>query len=109
MENSATALVKRWKFCLNLTDLSGRLYVYIYKASCLMELGVQCRIHKGSPVIPILSRLNLIPNIATYIFKIHSILIVSSHLRLDLPTGLFPVGLPIGILKPVFFSFIMTI
>jgi hypothetical protein len=34
-----------------------------------------------------------IPHIATYFFR--SILILSSHLRLGLPKGLFPVGLPV--------------
>ena len=33
---------------------------------------VQYRIHKGSPVIPILGRINLVPRIDTYFFKIHS-------------------------------------
>ena len=32
----------------------------------------QCRIQKGSPVIPILSRINPIPRIDTNFFKIHS-------------------------------------
>jgi hypothetical protein len=48
------------------------------------------RIHKGSPIILILSRTNPITRIDTYLFKVHS-----SHLRLDLPKGLFPVGLPV--------------
>ena len=46
-----------------------------------MEPEVQCHIHKGSPTIRILSRINPITRI--YLFK--SILIFSSHLRLDLP------------------------
>ena len=53
-----------------------------------MESGVQCRIHKGSTIIPILSRINplvLIP------VSLRSILILSSHLRLGLPKGLLPV------------------
>ena len=33
---------------------------------------VQCRIHKGSPIIPILSRINPIPRTDTYLFKVHS-------------------------------------
>ena len=37
-----------------------------------MELGVQCRIHKGSPIIPILSQMNPTPRIDTYLFKVHS-------------------------------------
>ena len=71
---------------------------------------------KPSPVIlqhlqrpsnnPILSRINLIPRIATYIFKI--ILILSSHLRLGLPKGLFPVGLPVKNLKALLPSSILA-
>ena len=33
---------------------------------------VQCHIHKGSPIIPILSRINPIPRIDTNFFKVHS-------------------------------------
>ena len=33
---------------------------------------VQCRIYKGSPIIPILSRINPITRIDTYLFKVHS-------------------------------------
>ena len=47
--------------------------------------------HKVSPIIPILSRINPIPRIDTYLFKV--------YLRLGLPKGLFPVGLPVKILK----------
>ena len=33
---------------------------------------IQCRIHNGSPIIPILSQINLIPCIDTYLFKVDS-------------------------------------
>ena len=66
-----------------------------------MEPEVQCRIHKGSPIIPILSRINPIPQ-----FSSRPILILSSHLLLGLPKGLFPVGLPVNILKALLPSFI---
>ena len=33
---------------------------------------VQYRIHKGFQIIPILSRINPIPRIDTYFFKVHS-------------------------------------
>jgi len=39
---------------------------------------VQCTIYKGSPVIPILARINPIPRIDIYFFKIHS--------NIDLPS-----------------------
>ena len=62
-----------------------------------MEPGGQFPIHKGSSIIPVLSRINPIPRIDTNFFKIH--LILSSHLRLGFPKGLFPVDLPVKILK----------
>ena len=37
-----------------------------------MDPEVQWPIHKGSPIIPILSRINPIPRIDTYLFKVHS-------------------------------------
>ena len=37
-----------------------------------------------------------------------SILILSSHLRLGLPKGLFPVGLPVKILKALLLSSILA-
>ena len=58
-----------------------------------MDPGVQCRIHKGSPIIPILSGNNSIHIISK------SIIILSSPLRLGLPKGLFPVGSSVKILK----------
>ena len=39
------------------------------------------RIHKGSPIIPILSRINPILRIVTYLFKVHSNIIFSSMLK----------------------------
>ena len=61
--------------------------------------------HKGSPIIPILSRVNPIPRIDTYFFKINSNIV----LRLGLPKGLFPVGLPVKILKALLPSSILDI
>ena len=61
-----------------------------------MKPGAQYRNHKGSPIINILSRINPIPHND---ISSRSILILSSHLRLGLPEGLFPVGLPVKILK----------
>ena len=53
---------------------------------------VHHRIHKRSPSVPILSQLDPVhtPHPTFWI----SILILSSHLRLDLPSGLFPSGFP---------------
>ena len=44
---------------------------------------------------PYLSRINPIPRIDTYLFKVHPIF--SSHIRLDRPKSLFPVGLTVKI------------
>ena len=62
---------------------------------------------QGSPIIPILSRINPIPRTDTYFLRY--ILILSSHLRLGLPKGLFPVGLLVKILKALLpFSILAT-
>ena len=67
---------------------------------------VQYRIHKGSPLIPILSPipqfLVLIPT------SLRSILIIFSHLRLGIPKRLFPVSLPNTILKALLPSSILA-
>ena len=76
--------------------------IYVYKHSywiawlhSLWNPEVQCRIHKDSPIIPILSRINPISRIDTYFFKIHS-------------KDLFPVGLPVKILKALLPSCILA-
>ena len=51
-------------------------------------------------------RINPIPRIDTYLFEVHSN--ISSHLRLGLPKGLFPVGLPVNILKALLLSSILA-
>ena len=63
-------------------------------------------IQKGSPIVPILSRINPIPHIDSYFLKV--LLILSFHLRIGLPKGLFPVGLPDKILKALLPSFILS-
>ena len=45
-------------------------------------------------IIPILRQINPIPHTDTYFIKMHP-----SHLYLGLPKSLFPVGLPVKILK----------
>jgi hypothetical protein len=51
--------------------------------------------HKDSPIIPILSRINPFPRIS-----LRSLLILS-YPNIDLPEGLFPVGLIVTILKTI--------
>ena len=55
---------------------------------------------QGFSIIPILSRLNPIPRIDTYLFKVHS--------NIVLPKGPFPVGLPFKILKALLPSSILA-
>ena len=47
----------------------------------LKNLKVQCCIHKDSPIIPILSRINPMPHIHAYFFKIFSNLVLPSSPR----------------------------
>ena len=56
-----------------------------------MDPEDQYQIHKGSPVFPILSRINPIPRIDIYLFKIHYNIVLP--ISPGLPKRLFPVGL----------------
>ena len=69
---------------------------------------VQCLIHMSSTIILILSQTKPVPPIDTYFFKIHYN-VVPAHLRLGLPKVLFPVGLPVKILKAFLLSSIQAI
>ena len=62
-----------------------------------MEPGSPYRIHKGSPIIPVLSRINPIPRIDTDFFRIHSN--IPSRLRLGPHKGLHLTCLTVIILK----------
>ena len=53
---------------------------------------VHYRTHKRPPPVPILSQLHPVPTTPSHFMKI--LLILSSHLRLGLPNGLFPSGFP---------------
>jgi len=53
---------------------------------------VHYRLHNSPPPVSILSLIN--PTHATHPTSLRFILILSSHLRLGLPSGLFPSGFP---------------
>jgi hypothetical protein len=70
--------------------------------SILGNPEVHYRVHKSSPLVPILSQIDPIHTIPSYLSKIH--LILSTHLRLGLPSGLVPSGFPTNILYAFLFS-----
>jgi hypothetical protein len=61
---------------------------------------VQYRVHRAFPLVSILSK--IINPVQTV--SLRSILILSTHLRHGLPSGLFPPGFPTNILYALFFS-----
>jgi hypothetical protein len=64
--------------------------------SVLWNPKVHHRVHKSLLLVPILSQNDLVHTTPSYLSKIH--LITSTHLRLGLPSGLFPSGSPTNIL-----------
>jgi hypothetical protein len=59
--------------------------------SFLWNPKINFRVHKSPPLVPFLSQISPIHTILSYLFK--SILMLSTHLRLGLPSGLFPSGI----------------
>jgi hypothetical protein len=64
---------------------------------------VHYRVHKSPPLASILSHMNLLHIHISYFFKIHFNI---PHLRLGLPSGLFPSGFQIKILYVFLIAFI---
>jgi hypothetical protein len=63
---------------------------------------IHYRVHMSPPLVPILSRIDLVHTTPSYLLKY--ILTLSTHLRLGRPNGLFPSGFPAKILYSFVFS-----
>jgi hypothetical protein len=68
--------------------------------SILLNPKINYRVHKSPPLVPILSHINPIHTIPSYL----SNLILSTHLRQGLPSGLLPSGFSTNILYAIVFS-----
>ena len=64
--------ISLWKVWLVYDPLSCCVGDNNNKLHGLWNPEVQCRIHKGSSIIPILNRINSITRIDTFLFKVHS-------------------------------------
>jgi hypothetical protein len=62
------------------------------------------RVHKSPPLLPILRQIN--PLHTNHPISIRCVLILSTHLRFGLPSGLFPYGFPTNNIYALLFSLI---
>jgi len=65
-------------------------------SSFLLNMKVHCHVHKNPLLVPSLSQMDPVHTFPTH--SLRSILILSSHLRLGLPSGIFTSGIPFKIL-----------
>jgi hypothetical protein len=66
----------------------------------LWKLKVHYRVHESLPLAPVLSQINPIHTISSYVSKIH--FNVDPHISLGFHSGLFPSGFPTNILYAFF-------
>jgi hypothetical protein len=71
----------------------------------LWNMEVHYHAHNSPPLAPILSHINPVHTTPSYL---RSILILSTHLHLGLPSGLFPSHFPTKLLYAFFFSLLYT-
>jgi hypothetical protein len=71
-------------------------------SSILRNPKISYRFHKSSPLVPILSQTDPVHTIPSYLSEIN--LLLSTHLSLGLPSGLFPYGFLTNILHAFLFS-----
>jgi hypothetical protein len=95
-----------WIFAHLLAELSSSWEAANYAAtqelpSILRSQKVHYRVHKRPPLVPIVSQIDSVHTIPSYL---RSILILSNHIRLGLPSGLFPSGFPTNILYTLIFA-----
>jgi hypothetical protein len=77
--------------------------------SILWNPKVHHRLHKSPPMVPILSQINPVHTTPSHPISLRSILILATHLRLGLPSGLLPSGCPTDILYACFCTLILQI
>ena len=87
-------------------NISEALLFHLLTNWLLRNPDVHYRRYINSPLIPIFSKIYPISMIMTYLLQIH--LILSSHLWLGLPKGLFRSGFPTKILYAFLDSFIRS-
>jgi hypothetical protein len=71
-------------------------------SSILWNPKVHYRVDRSPPLVPILSPVTLVHTIPSYLSNIH--LVLSTHLHLGHPSGLFPSTFPTNILYTFIFS-----